>query len=165
MHVRNHVHGNKSRCMYILQLLDNCLTLSQLVIVSSLLLFNVLIVMQKNFPNHHHLHKIFNLNTIKLSYNCMSNMSSFIKQHNHIILSLPPNSEERLCNCKNNNNCSLAGSCLKTCIVYRADVIKQNETHYGASDREFKYWYSNTQIRLGIKIMKTKLNSRNIFGS
>ena len=52
MHVRNHVHGNKSRCIYILQLLDNCLTLSQLVIVSSLLLFNVLIVMQKNFPKN-----------------------------------------------------------------------------------------------------------------
>ena len=46
-------------------------------------------------------------------------MSSFIKQHTHFILSLPPN----------NNNCSLAGSCMKTCIVYRADVINQNETH------------------------------------
>ena len=38
-------------------------------------------LIKKHFSNHHHLHKIFNLNTIKLSYSCMSNMSSFIKQH------------------------------------------------------------------------------------
>ena len=56
-----------------------------------------------------------------------------------------PNSEERSCNCRNKDNCSLAGSCLKTCIVYRADIITQSETHiyYGASDGEFKYRYNN----------------------
>ena len=42
-------------------------------------------------------------------------------------------------------NCPLAGNCLKMCIVYRAHVIKLNETHvyYGRSDGEFKYRYSN----------------------
>ena len=102
-------------------------------------------LIKKNFPNHHPLHKIFNLNTIKLSYSCMSNMSSFVKQHNRTILSSSRNSEERSCNCRNKDNCSLAGRCLKTCIVYRADVIKQNETHvyHGASDGEFKYRYNN----------------------
>ena len=55
------------------------------------------------------------------------------------------NSEERSCNCRNKDNCSVAGSCLKTCIVYRADIITQSETHiyYGASDGEFKYRYNN----------------------
>ena len=74
-----------------------------------------------------------------------SNMSSFINQHNRNILSSQPNSEERSCNCIIKNNCTFAGSCLKTCIVYRADVIKQNETHvyYGTSDRGFKYRYRN----------------------
>ena len=28
-------------------------------------------LIEKHFPNHHRLHKIFNLNTIKLSYSCM----------------------------------------------------------------------------------------------
>ena len=95
-------------------------------------------LINKHFPNHHRLHKIFNLNTIKLSYSC--NMSSFIKQHNRNILSSPPNSEKHSCNCRNKDNCPLAGNCLKTCIVYRADVIKPNETHvyYGASNGEFK---------------------------
>ena len=36
-------------------------------------------LIKTHFPNHHRLHKIFNLNTTKLSYSCMSNMSSFIK--------------------------------------------------------------------------------------
>ena len=53
-------------------------------------------------------------------------MSSFIKQHNHNILSSPPNSEERSCNCRNKDCCPLAGSCLKIWIIYRADVIEQN---------------------------------------
>ena len=72
-------------------------------------------------------------------------MSSFIKQHNcNILLSLT-NSEECSCNCRNENICPIAGSCLKTCIVYRTDVIKQNETeiYYGTSNGEFKYRYNN----------------------
>ena len=72
-------------------------------------------------------------------------MSSSINQHNRNILSSPPKSEERSCNCINKDNCTFAGSTLKTCIVYRADVIKQNETHvyYGTSDGGFKYRYRN----------------------
>ena len=75
----------------------------------------------------------------------MSNMSNFIKQHNRNILSSSPNSKERSYNCTNKDKCPLAGSCLITCIVYRADVTKQNETHiyYHTYDVEFKYWYNN----------------------
>ena len=66
-------------------------------------------------------------------------MSSFIKEHNRNVLSSSPNSEKHSYNCRNKGNCPLASSCLKTCIVYRADVIKENETHvcYGVSDGEF----------------------------
>ena len=102
-------------------------------------------LIKKHFPNHSRLPKIFNLNTIKLSYSCMSNMSSFIEQHNHNILSSSPNTEGRSCSCRNKDNCPLAGNYLKTCIVYRADAVTENETHvyYGASDGEFKYRYNN----------------------
>ena len=102
-------------------------------------------LVKKHFPKRHCLHKIFNPNTVKLSYSCMSNMSNFIKQHNSNILSSPTKIEERSCNCRNKDNCPLDGSCLKTCIVYRADVIKHNGTHiyYGASDGEFKFQYNN----------------------
>ena len=97
----------------------------------------------------------------------MSNISSFIKQHNRNILSSPPNSEERSCNCKNKSNCSLAGSSLKTHIVYRADVIKQNETHvyYNASYGEFKYRYNNQKNSFQNQYCETKIELSNIFGS
>ena len=32
----------------------------------------------KHFPKHHRYHKIFNKNTIKLSYSCMQNMGNII---------------------------------------------------------------------------------------
>ena len=35
----------------------------------------------KHFPRTHKLHKIFNRNTIKVSYSCMNNMSKIIKVH------------------------------------------------------------------------------------
>ena len=75
----------------------------------------------------------------------MSNMSNFIKQHSSNILSSPTTTEEHSCNCRNKDNCPLDGSCLKTCIVYRADVIKHNGTYiyYEASDGEFKFRYNN----------------------
>ena len=36
----------------------------------------------KHFPRSHKLHKIFNRNTVKVSYSCMNNMSNIIKGHN-----------------------------------------------------------------------------------
>ena len=36
----------------------------------------------KHFPRSHKLHKIFNRNTVKVSYSCMNNMSKIIKEHN-----------------------------------------------------------------------------------
>ena len=66
------------------------------------------------FPNHR-LHKIFNLSTIKLSCSCMSNVSSYIKQHNRNILSSSPNCEERSCNCRNKKH--ETNSCLLVLIL------------------------------------------------
>ena len=74
----------------------------------------------------------------------MCSMSSVIKQHNYRVLSTTGN-VDRLCNCKNKENCPLDGKCLKTCIVYKADVITNKDSHiyYRASDGEFKSWYNN----------------------
>ena len=41
----------------------------------------------KHFPRDHRLHKIFNRDTLKLGYSCMSNMPSIIKPHNCKLLS------------------------------------------------------------------------------
>ena len=124
-------------------------------------------LIKKHFPNHHRLHKIFSLNTMKLSYSCMSNMSSFIKEHNHNILYSPPNNEERSCNCRNKDNCPLAGSCWKRALFTELMLSsKMKHTYIMAHLIESSSIGTTiTQIHVGIKIMKTKLNSQNIFGS
>ena len=73
----------------------------------------------------------------------MSSMSSVIKQHNCKKLSTTENIDW-LCNCRNKENCPLDGKCLQTCIVYKADVITNKDSHiyYGASDGEFKSRYN-----------------------
>ena len=48
-------------------------------------------LVKQHFPKHHKLNKIFNKNTLKLSYCCMKNMSGIIKQHNVNILSAESN--------------------------------------------------------------------------
>ena len=57
---------------------------------------NFLQLLDKHFPPTSRLHKIFNRNTVKVSYSCMPNVKSVISRHNNHILSkpttTPPNS-------------------------------------------------------------------------
>jgi hypothetical protein len=39
---------------------------------------NFLSIIDKHFPSHDKLHKIFNRNTVKVNYSCMSNVKSII---------------------------------------------------------------------------------------
>ena len=39
-------------------------------------------LIRKHFPRSSQLHKIFNANTLKLSYSCLPNMAAVIRQHN-----------------------------------------------------------------------------------
>ena len=43
---------------------------------------NFLKLIDKHFPRNSKFYKIFNRNTIKVSYSCMNNMSQIIKLHN-----------------------------------------------------------------------------------
>ena len=60
-------------------------------------------LIKKHFPKENPLSKIFNKNTLKLSYCCMKNMSSIISSHYKTILE--PNVDETGCNCKNKLEC------------------------------------------------------------
>ena len=64
-------------------------------------------LIDKNFPPHHKLHKLFNQNNIKISYCCMPNVKSIIKKHNKTVLDPPTNNSERSCNCINRETCLL----------------------------------------------------------
>ena len=92
------------------------------------------------------LSKIFNNNTLKLSYSCMPNMKSIISKHNKSILS-PKTSEVKLCNCRNRDKCPLDGQCLQKAIIYKATVLdttdNTSKSYIGLTEGPFKERFSN----------------------
>ena len=114
------------------------------------LFFNLLL---KHFPREHLLHKIFNRNTIKLSYSCTDNLERIIKKHNSKIIrksSAPKEEETRDCNCYIKNACPLQNKCLTKNVVYKATVSVENEEdkyYIGIAHTTFKdrlYNHRNT---------------------
>ena len=66
----------------------------------------------KHFPKHHRYHKIFNKNTINLSYSCMQNMGNIITKHNNNLLFRSFEQPTRMCNCRDKASCPVDGNCL-----------------------------------------------------
>ena len=64
-------------------------------------------LINKHFLPTHKYRKIFNRNTIKISYSCMPNIKSKISTHNYKILNKPVNQNAQKCNYINKNNCPL----------------------------------------------------------
>ena len=102
-------------------------------------------LVRKHFPKNSKYHKIFNLNTLKLSYCCTTNVGNIIKQHNSKLLSKTNNNNNRKCNCKSKPNYPLNGEYLTQCLVYQATSTTSNNNflYYGTSEGEFKIRYNN----------------------
>ena len=97
------------------------------------------------FPASHNLRKIFNRNTIKLSYSWMPNVTQIIKGHNQSVLvnSAQPTPEqalERAYNCRKKEQYPLEENFLSKGIVYQAQVTsgRKTETNVGLTATEFK---------------------------
>ena len=102
-------------------------------------------LVDKHFPRHHKFYKIFNRNTLKLSYSCTSNMENFVKQHNSHVLKNESEANTPLCNCRNKESCPLNEHCLSASIVYKA-VVESNgieKIYYGTSEGPFKDRFAN----------------------
>ena len=98
-----------------------------------------LTLVRKHFTPTHPYHKIFNTNTLKLSYSCMPNMSNVIKQHNSNILN-PISNEVLPCNCRNKDDCPIPGACRTPATVYTAKVHTEEAEHvyHGSTEGEVK---------------------------
>ena len=81
-----------------------------------------------HFPIGNKLHKIFNRNTVKVSYRCMSNVKSIITSHNARIIrkSQPQDISAENCNCRNKHACPLQNKCMSKDIVYKATIFTGN---------------------------------------
>ena len=64
-------------------------------------------LIEKHFPQHHKLHKLFNRNNVKISYSCLPNIKSIINRHNRKILYPSPTIDSRTSNCINIPQCPL----------------------------------------------------------
>ncbi|XP_033096832.1 uncharacterized protein LOC117101076, partial [Anneissia japonica] len=99
------------------------------------------------FPPNHTLHKIFNRNTIKISYSCMGNLKQNIDGHNKTTLSLKTEQPKtKSCNCRIPNDCPMSGRCLNKSVVYQATVVANNktdQTYAGLTENAFKIRYNN----------------------
>ena len=94
-----------------------------------------------HFHKQHVLHKVFNRNTVKISYSCMRNISAVISSHNKSMMRKDA-TPVRECNCPNKDECPLDNKCLSSNIIYEAQVTSQPENvvkHYrGLCSTDFK---------------------------
>ena len=99
-------------------------------------------LVKRHFPPGSTLAKIFNRNTLKVSYSCSPNIASIIKGHNARILNPP---EKKRCNCRNKSTCPLDGDCNASEIVYEATVqsTRGPMSYIGISETSFKTRFYN----------------------
>ena len=102
-------------------------------------------IVKEQFPPEHKLHKIFNTNTVKLSYCCMPNMKNIVDGHNKKVLVKSKKKEstdgaKKLCNCRSPSSCTMKGQCLRESIIYQATVTtnESRETYIGLTKNTFK---------------------------
>ena len=107
-----------------------------------------LTLIDKHFPKSNHLHRIFNRNTLKLSYRCMNNVKAIISNHNKAVINKSSNSPVQAINtynCCNKGSCPLDGKCNEQNFIYQAEVTTSHSKHtyIGVCDTPFKSRYRN----------------------
>ena len=108
-------------------------------------------LVDKSFPEDNPLHKIFNKNSVKVSYRTTPNMKQILTGHNVSRLKEADTDKEepRSCSCPKTKvkACPLKGECLKECTVYQATVTEEvsgkKETYLGLTADPFKKRLAN----------------------
>ena len=106
-------------------------------------------LIDKHFPRSSKLHKIFNRNTIKVSYSCTENMSMIIKKHNKKIINNKATPTTPPCNCRKKTECPLNGNCQQPSVTYQATAKIKNKPeklYLGLTERTMKTKKLRTQI-------------------
>ena len=89
-------------------------------------------LIQRSFPSGHKLRKIFNRNTLKLSYSCMPSVKQIIDGHNKAILKKAETTtlqrdKGKKCNCRKKEDCSLNGEQLQGKVWEPSDVLRHEK--------------------------------------
>ena len=110
--------------------------------------FQYLSYKMKKHLSSHKLKKIFNRNTVKVSYSCTVNMLSIIKGHNKRITQSITIDNQR-CNCRNKSECPLDGKCRTPNVIYKCVVSApntQDKIYIGLTENEWKQRYYTHKI-------------------
>ena len=86
-------------------------------------------LIRKHFPKEHKFRKIFNRNTLKLSYSCMPNIKTKINAHNREILRSIQSKNAKNGNCQQNENCPMNGACLQEILVYYPTISPDDKNY------------------------------------
>ena len=101
-------------------------------------------LLDRSFPPYHPLSKIFNRQTVKLSYKRMPNMAEVVSgQNTRKLRDDRDQVEVPRCNCRGGQgNCPVGGKCQVDCVIYEATITKnqsgKKETYTGGTERPFK---------------------------
>ena len=83
-------------------------------------------LLDKHFNRDNPLRKIFNMNTVKISYSCTKNMYNILNNHNRRLLDKliinVGRPDVATCNCRSKGECSLGRHCNLRNIVYQACI-------------------------------------------
>ena len=105
-----------------------------------------LALVDKHFPKTNELHKIFNRNTMKVSYSCTKNVKTIIKGHNSKLLQGKKQNinEGKKCNCQISKKhlCPMKkDGCHKFNVIYEAKTNETPPKIYIGSTKDFKKRY------------------------
>ena len=125
-------------------------------------------LLKNHFHKQHSFHKIFNKNTVKLSYSCTKNVASIISGHNKRILRQATgerDEEQRMCSCRNKESCPLGNECLSKSIIYEATVTSKPEDvekrYVGLCSTSFKERLALHKQHMNNKAHRTKCELAN----
>ena len=114
------------------------------------------------------MHRLFNQNKVKISYNCLPNIKSIINPHNRKILYPPPTIVRRTSNCINISQYLLQQKCLSNNILDQANITSigwnsQIKIYYGICETAFKLRYANHEKSLNQRNRKSDAELPNKF--
>ena len=115
-------------------------------------------LVDKHFPSNNKLHKIFNRNTVKVSYSCTNNIGQIIKSQNNK-LTAQPVEPDLPCNCPSIPECPLDGKCRATNVIYKCTASAPehpNKIYLGLSQPPWKFRYSNHKSSFNLRRNRNK---------
>jgi hypothetical protein len=87
-------------------------------------------IIDDEFPAGQPLHKIFNRNTLKISYSCMPNIKQTIDGHNKTKLSQTAiTSEESTCNCRKKEECPMSKNVWSSPLYIKLQFLPTTIVH------------------------------------